>query len=114
MSLSVSNPVTCLLSALPGDTHTVVRYYHQGCTSQSLTSPRPHGGCGSPSWDRGLDASSLARFDLRVLGAGGLLVPRLPRCHLMKAEGGVMELFLFPWGWGVLCKGQHRLVGGAV
>lgn len=35
-------------------------------------------------------------------GAGGLLVLRLPRCHLMKVEGGIMELFLFPWGWGAL------------
>lgn len=25
-----------------------------------------------------------------------------------------MELFLFPWGWGVLCRGQHHLVRGAV
>lgn len=39
---------------------------------------------------------------------------RLPRCHLMKVEGGIMELFLFPWGWGVLCRGQHHLVRGAV
>ena len=32
----------------------------------------------------------------------------------MKVEGGIMELFLFPWGWGVLCRGQHHLVRGAV